>query len=286
MRGTLRRLGSRGGRWLILAVGVGILLIVAAVVYVRRVETVEVVATLLFIPVFIALVLWGWRGGLAAGVLAAAGYGWLRVPAIEAVGLDRFLGLLVSRGLAYIAFGVIGGWAAHQVERSLHKLDLYDQIDDATGLFNARFFLQGTDLEAARAKRYQTLFSVVSVDVPVAALSGLSGKKAARALRDLGRSIAGSIRNVDRAVHADDGIYHRFTVILPETGREGVRVFADRLAERVAAHFTERGVQLTPDRLQVATLTLPDDEEELTRLRDEYSAIDRSEHPEATPAAR
>jgi GGDEF domain-containing protein len=285
MRAGLRRLGYRSGRWLILAVGVGILLIVAAVVYARRVETVEVVATLLFIPVFVALVLWGWRGGLAAGILAAAAYAWLRAPAIEAVGVDRFLGPLVSRGLAFIAFGTIGGWAARQVQDSLLKLDLYDQIDDATGLFNARFFLQSTDLEMSRAKRYETLFSVSSVDVPVAALSGLPGRKARRALRELARHVRASIRNVDRAIHADDGIYHRFTVILPETGGEGARVFTGRLAERVAAHFTERGVPLTPDRLQVSTLTHPDDEEGLTRLRDEFSAIDRSEHPEPAPAA-
>ena len=277
----LRRLGYRGGRWLLLGVGVAILLIVAAVVYVRRVESTEVLATLLFIPVFVALVFWGWKGGLAAGVLASAAYAWLRVPAIEAVGLDRFLGLLISRSLAYLAFGGIGGWAARQVEASLTKLDLYDQIDDATGLFNARFFLQATDLEQSRAKRYQTLFSVSSVDVPTAALGGLSGRKATRALRDLGRAIGDSIRNVDRAIHADDGIYHRFTVVLPETGREGARVFTDRLAERVAAHFTERGLRLGADRLQTSVVTHPEDEEALVRLRDEFAAIDRSEHPES-----
>ncbi|HVM12529.1 MAG TPA: hypothetical protein VM638_08665 [Actinomycetota bacterium] len=280
MRGGLRGLGPRGIRWLILTAGVLVLLLIAAVVYVRRVEPVEVIGTLLFIPVFLALTLWGWRGGLALGLLAAATYTWLRAPAIEAVGLDRFIGLIVSRTIAYVAFGAIGGWAARQLQLSLTKLELYDQIDDATGLYNARFFLEQTELEDSRAKRYRTMYSVASVDVPQNALERLRGRRRVRALRDLGRMIRTSVRTVDRAVHADDGIYHRFTVILPETGREGARVFAGRLAERVAAHYTERGADLQADRLQLTVATGPEDEEELRRLRDEYAAINRAEHPD------
>jgi hypothetical protein len=123
--------------------------VIVAVMLVRKVETVEVYAALLFVPDFLALVVWGLRGGLAAGAAAALAYGAMRQPAIERVGSGPFVNLIVGRSIGYLAFGAIGGFAAQQLEGSLEKLDVYDVIDDETGLNNARFFIQDTDLEMA-----------------------------------------------------------------------------------------------------------------------------------------
>src|SRR5438270_302451 len=170
-------------RALMLVGGLLLLGITAAVNYVRRVETAEVVAILLFIPIFVAFVFWDWKGGLIAAALATVGYIALRYPAIEAIGAGRFTGLIFSRSVAFFAFGAIGGLANQQLRGSLTKLDLYDQIDDATGLFNARYFLQDTDLEMSRARRYQTIFSIAVVDVPAAGLDGMGWRKRRNALR-------------------------------------------------------------------------------------------------------
>src|SRR5688572_716985 len=134
-------------RRLIVAGGLLVLVVLAAILYVRRVDTVEVLAVLLFLPVFVALVVGRVPGGVIAGVLAAVAYAALRLDAIDAVGASRFIGLIATRSVGYVAFGFIGGWGVRQLEASLEKLDIYDQIDDETGLFNARFFLQQTDLE-------------------------------------------------------------------------------------------------------------------------------------------
>jgi hypothetical protein len=125
--------------------------------YVRRVDPVEVAGILLFIPVFVAFVFWNATGGVIGAVIGILVYTLLRYPAIEAVGADRFVGLIASRSVAYLAFGLIGGLANKQLQSSLGKLELYDQIDDATGLFNARFFVQDSGLEVSRADRYQTI---------------------------------------------------------------------------------------------------------------------------------
>src|SRR5918999_4909532 len=77
---TLRRMGPRRARGLVLGVGLVVLLVVAIVMYARRVDPVEVAGTLLFIPIFIAFVIWDFRGGLIAAVLAAAAYALLRYP--------------------------------------------------------------------------------------------------------------------------------------------------------------------------------------------------------------
>ena len=277
---TLRRMGPRRARGLVLGVGLVVLLVVAIVMYARRVDPVEVAGTLLFIPIFIAFVIWDFRGGLIAAVLAAAAYALLRYPAIDAVGADRFAGLLASRSLAFIAFGALGGFANRQLESSITKLELYDQVDDATGLFNARFFVQDSDLEISRSQRYQTIFSVASVDIPADALYSLSRRTRSRLLRELGRLIGDSVRSVDRAVHGRDGARHRVAVLLPETGGEGARIFTERLSQKLTEYLKERGA-LIKEPLGARSFTYPGDEAGLSQLREEFAAIDRSEHPEA-----
>lgn len=271
-------------RRLLLAAGLIVLAVVAAVMYARRVDTVEVGATLLFVPVFVAFVLWGLRGGIAAGVLAALGYAALRYPAIDAVGAGRFVGLMLSRTVAYLAFGIIGGWATRQLEMSLTKLELYDQIDDATGLYNARFFVQDLDLEMSRSRRYQTLFSVAMVEVPNSTLEPLARRPRARLIRELGRLLGDSVRTVDRAAHAAGAGGHYFAAILPETGAEGASIFTERLAEKVGAYIARQGASLPPEGLQSISATFPGDDALLGVLKEEFEAIDRAEHPESAAA--
>jgi GGDEF domain-containing protein len=270
-------------RRLIVAAGMGVLLLVAAVMYLRRVDTVEVVAVLLFIPVFLAFVFWDLVGGVAAAVAALAAYAAFRYPAMDAIGAGRFTGLLVSRGFSYLAFGVLGGWANQQLQRSLEKLDVYDQVDDETGLFNARFFVQDTGLEMARATRYKTFFSVCMVEVPGAPLDAMPRRKRAALLGDLGHQLKEAMRSVDRAVHARDGSVHRFAVICPETGTEGAAIFADRLAERLGDFLRTRGADVGQTLTRAAS-TYPADDDRLNALRYQFADIDRTEHPEH-PAA-
>lgn len=282
LEGAVRRIGYRGARRLLLAAGVAVLLITVAVMYVRRVETVEVLATVLFLPVFVALVFWGVRGGVLVGILAAAAYAALRYPAIDAVGVGRFGGVIASRAVAYIAFGALGGWASRQLETSLEKLELYDQIDDVTGLFNARFFVQDIDLEMSRSKRYQTVFSVSVVDIPSSAFEPLASRQRKRAFRDIGQVLRDSVRTVDRAVHAQDPHRHRFAVVLPETGPEGVRVFTERLVERLSVFLSQRGARVSPDAASSMAVTFPEDEAAIQALRTQFETIDRIDHPEAS----
>jgi GGDEF domain-containing protein len=279
--GRLQELGYMRARRLLLALGIGVLLLIAGIMYVRRVDTVEVVATMMFMAVLAACVFWKVQGGIVAGILAALAYASLRYPAIQAVGLERFIGLIASRAVAYLAFGALGGWASATLEASLAKLELYDQIDDETGLYNARFFLEDTDLEMSRSRRYRTIFSVAVADIPATAVESLSRRQRNGALRQLGRLIADSVRTVDRAVHGSDERRHRLAVVLPETGKQGAQVFVDRFVDRVARYLSTRGAAVTPDRIGRLALSWPDDESAVQSLRAEFAAIDKVEHPEA-----
>jgi GGDEF domain-containing protein len=274
-----RRMSYARARALILSAGIALLALVAILTYLRGVDPKEVTATVLFIPIFLAFVFGGVPGGILAAIAASVIYAGIRYPEIQAVGVDRFSSLIASRTLAFVAFGGIGGWAVKQLESSVNKLELYDQIDDATGLFNARFFVQDTDLEITRSTRYRTIFSVSVVDIPSAALEVLARRQKAGLLKEFGRILQASIRTVDRAVHSDDGTRHRIGIVLPETGREGARIFTERLAERIREHLGRRGIGGL-EQVRSVFFTFPEDEQNVRQLRGEFEAIERTEYPE------
>jgi hypothetical protein len=81
-------------------------------------------------------------------------------------------------------------------------------------------------------------------------------------------------------VHARDGAQHRVAVVLPETAGEGARIFTDRLSQKVTEYLKERGAVIK-EPLVARSFTYPGDEAGLSQLRDEFAAIDKTEHPEA-----
>lgn len=273
----LSQLGYAKARRLLVITGIAVLAVVALVAYARRVDGVEVAATLLFFPIFIAFVFRGVVGGVIAALAAIAVYTALRYPAIDAVGVSEFAGLITSRAAAYLIFGAIGGWSTQVLEGSLTKLELYDEVDDETGLYNARHLLQQTDLEMARAKRYETLFSIVLLDLPTAPFATLRPRQRRSLLRDLGRLLREGVRTVDHVVHVRDGEHHRFAVILPETAAEGAEVFRGRFDERVRGYLADRGVDLDGS-APARSVTFPGDDLSMSALRDDFSRVDAAQH--------
>ncbi len=267
---------------MVAASGLLFLLALAGVMWLRRADPVEIWAILLFLPIFLAVVLWRTVGGLVTAVLASGVYVALRLPAIEAVGFEQYAGVVVGRSAAYLVFGVVGGWAMSRLQRSLTKLDLYDQIDDLTGLFNARFLAQQIELELARAARYQTVFSVVVLDVPRQVFNDQSGRRRARTLRTLGQQITGAIRTVDRGAHIDDGRHHRFALILPETPAEGAEVFAHRFRGRLVELLSDRRIPVEERDVGLTSITVPGGESELAELREQARALVGPEPVRAT----
>lgn len=275
----LTNLSYRQAQRLIVPAGLAVLVVITAVMYARRVDSVEVFGTLLFAPIFLAFVFRGVLGGVVMAVAATAIYTGMRYPAIEAVGMGEFAGLLLSRSAAYLIFGVIGGWSDQVLEGSLKKLELYDEIDDETGLFNARYLLHQTDLEVARARRYKTLFSLVSFEVPSAPIQAMKRRQRRATLRDLGHQLTGGLRTVDHVVHVHDGGVHRMVAILPETGAEGAEVFRGRFEHAIRSFLRDRGVNLDDANVAPArAVTFPGDDAALEQLRADFTRIDADQH--------
>jgi len=276
MSAQLARMGYKRARQVLGLVGLCILAVLVAVLAVRSVDTAEVTGTLLFAPIFLLLLWFGLPGGLLGAAAATAVYVVLRADAIDAVGWGEFSALIVSRAIAYFLFGAVGGWASGTLERSLDKLDLYDQIDDLTGVNNARFLLSDIDLEKARSQRYQTVFSVSFLEIDAGPIAALGARRRRTLLRELGTRLADGVRTMDRVAHGFDGSVHRLATILPETAEEGVRVFQARLEERVRELLADGGVPGVS--VSGSAVTIPGDDEALEHELAEWRRIDAAEH--------
>lgn len=257
-------------RDLLLLSGLTVLALVTLTMLLRGVDPIEVTATLLYAPLFVGLLFFGGAAGLTLGVVAAAVYLALRWPAIRLVGFPALSGLILSRVAGFLAFGGIGGWAASRLRTSLDKLALYDEIDDETGLHNARSFLATVDRERRRADRYASVFSVVlaSFEDPWA---GLSPRRRAAELRKLGLRLGSSVRGSDHVSHAREPGRQVVALVLPETGAEG--------AATVAANLVSHVRELAGNDARTETATFPDGGTSLDGMVARFREIDAAERP-------
>lgn len=257
---------------LLLMSGLILIGVVGLVALTRGVDPVEVAGTLLFVPVFAGFLFFGIPGGVTLGIAAGLAYLALRWPAVQLVGLGALAGQIVARVAGYIIFGIGGGWAIGQIQATLEKLELHDDIDDETGLGNARSMLETVDLERARADRYQKLFSVVAADFKAPGWEDLSPRKQRAVLRDLGIKVAAGVRATDHVAHARQGEHHIIGVVLPETAAAGAKIFAENLHRQLTGLTTEAEVR-------VATATHPADPEPMTLILELFKELDRSQRP-------
>ncbi|HKY47450.1 MAG TPA: hypothetical protein VJQ79_05630 [Acidimicrobiia bacterium] len=257
---------------LLLMSGLILIGVVGLVALTRGVDPVEVAGTLLFVPVFAGFLFFGIPGGVILGIAAGLAYVALRWPAVQLVGLGALAGQIVARVAGYIIFGMGGGWAIGQIQATLEKLELHDDIDDETGLGNARSMLETVDLERARADRYQKLFSVVAADFRAPAWEDLSPRKQRTVHRDLGIKVAAGVRATDHVAHARQGEHHIIGVVLPETAAAGAKIFAQNLHSQLSGLSTGAEVRM-------ATATYPADPEPMTLILELFKELDRSQRP-------
>ncbi len=121
-----------------------------------------------------------------------------------------------------------------ELEGDLREKAFRDQL---TGLYNRYYLHKTLATEADRARRYGHTLSLLMVDI-----NGFkevndyySHAKGDEVLRDIGKVLAGNVREVDTVFRYGGD---EFLILLPETG-EGSRVVAKRLKEEVGAWSEE-----------------------------------------------
>jgi diguanylate cyclase (GGDEF)-like protein len=153
-----------------------------------------------------------------------------------------------------------------RLSQSLQRVAI---TDDLTQVYNYRFLRTALRREMKRSARSRTPFTLLMVDVDH--LKEYNDKfghlRGSRVLRELARVLARRVRGMDLvAKYGGD----EFTVILPETGRAGGQLVAERIRASVEAHHFPRvnpgditvsvGIALFPeDGIQPATLIAASD---------------------------
>ncbi len=259
----MQTLSYRQARWLVLALGTAILLAVTASASLRGADPVEVGAIALFIPVTVMLVLGGPLWGGIAGSAAAIGYTIVRLSTLAGADAGEFAGSIIARVLLFVSFGVLGGIANRNLEQSLKKLEIYDEVDDLTDVGNARSLLSLADREAARAQRYQTTFSLGLIRLDASTLAGLSTRQSDKVIRKFYGEVDRAIRTTDKVTRMATDTHEELAIVLPETGPEGARIFVERARAGLASTLAEMDVTVDETTLVGEWMTLPGDEERL-----------------------
>ncbi len=132
---------------------------------------------------------------------------------------------------------LLGAWAALAFDH-VHLAATLERLavtDDLTQVYNYRFLKSALRREIRRAGRFGMELSVVMVDVDnLKAYNDRHGHlRGSRVLREIAARIAAQVREFDLvAKYGGD----EFTLILPQTGRDGALVVAERIRHAVASH--------------------------------------------------
>ncbi len=101
-------------------------------------------------------------------------------------------------------------------------------VDELTQLYNYRYFKRALDVEIARANRYKSPLTLVIFDVDdFKNYNDTNGHLAGnKALKQLAGIISDTVRNIDVAARFGG---EEFSLLLPETTKDGALVIADRI---------------------------------------------------------
>jgi diguanylate cyclase (GGDEF)-like protein/PAS domain S-box-containing protein len=120
-----------------------------------------------------------------------------------------------------------------EIENMREEAVLLSYIDDLTGIYNHRFFIQQLTMEIERQKRYSTPLSLLMIDIDYFKhYNDTNGHLAGdQALRAIAMLIQHGVRQTDIVARYGG---EEFSAILINAGKEGAKKIAERVRRNVA----------------------------------------------------
>jgi diguanylate cyclase (GGDEF)-like protein len=120
---------------------------------------------------------------------------------------------------------------------ALENANLYWQatMDRMTRLYSHHFFEKALDDEIRRAMRYQSVFSLMMLDIDhFKGLNDTYGHlQGDIVIKEIAALLKNSVRNIDLTARYGG---EEFAIILPEVSARGAKVVAERVRQKIAAH--------------------------------------------------
>lgn len=119
-----------------------------------------------------------------------------------------------------------------ELEQKNKLMQTLSETDHLTGLFNRRKFNEELEKEYQRAKRYDSIFSVIMLDIDwFKKVNDTYGHDAGdRVLKELSFILNSTIRSVDKVARWGG---EEFLILCPQTGLDGATVIAKKIRETV-----------------------------------------------------
>jgi GGDEF domain-containing protein len=191
-------------------------------------NSLEIVAELLLLAVFVTAVHLGRRAGLTAAIGASVAYVVLCIPGMAAdrgLTSDTLL-LIVIRILAFGLVGIVGGETFARLRQVLVRLANAEAFDEWSRVFNQRYAYAALTRSIAAFERYDHQFTIVLISIAHSITAELGPQRARTIVRAVSKHLRGDVRMVDEVARLDDG---RYFVLLPNTPLENGRTAAARL---------------------------------------------------------
>lgn len=166
---------------------------------------------------------------LATVALAVIAADWFFYRALHPSALSIALVVTALLGPVILHFFVC---LISQLDRSEEKLRALSVMDDLTDVYNRRFFIEQTEKELAKARRYGTVFSILAVDIDhFKAINDRYGHFAGDAvLQAMANTCMNNLRTMD--IFARFG-GEEFMFLIPESDKTDVAAFAERILSAV-----------------------------------------------------
>jgi diguanylate cyclase (GGDEF)-like protein len=171
-----------------------------------------------------------------------------------------------------------------------HKITELSTIDEQTGAYDFRRFIEQVQTEYQRYRRYGEPFTIISILYEMA--HPQSGDDEEVLQEQLLKATTDSLRKTSRAT---DTVYrygqHEFAVLLPDTDKNGAKALVTRLKGSLT-QITKKSSAELHLKIGIGSVSCPEDTEHEMELIDHASKLARTElamplsvkmEPEPTP---